>query len=126
MQGVKALESYLMRDPQNQAALSALCQLLVDKRQFSKALPYLEKLLALKPKDSQVLQAMAICLAETGDLAGAMERQRAAVDLSPKPRFLLSTWARCTCAKGRPHRQYNALNKRWTRCRTGKNWSWGC
>ncbi len=60
---------------------------LINSRNFAQARPHLERALELEPDADHVYYALALCLGLAGDLQGAYENLKRAIDLQPRNRI---------------------------------------
>ena len=83
MQQIEALRKRLEANPDDEAALLELANLNFDIQNWARARELYERLLALRPRDPDVLTDLGITLRAQGDFDGALVRFREAQAVAP-------------------------------------------
>ncbi|MDQ0874029.1 tetratricopeptide (TPR) repeat protein [Paenibacillus sp. V4I3] len=81
------LRSDLHANPHNTSAKLELARILIERKKFSEALPYLEQTLSIMEESADVHYEIGLCLLKLGDLIKGESYMLKAVELNPRVKF---------------------------------------
>ncbi|GIQ67629.1 hypothetical protein DUZ99_11190 [Xylanibacillus composti] len=87
LQQIRKLRQELRLSPHNTSIKVDLARRLMDRKQYSQALSYLQEAEAVMPDSSEIKAEIAICLFGTGGLAEADAYLQKALELNPRVRY---------------------------------------